>query len=230
VTDPSSFSVPGASPRVTDDSRRLSGSAGARLQARWRPAERIEVVEELTHEQFSVHGGADTPFPWTENDRLFQTSTGVTWLSRASGVGVPLQADLTGLYRPLLERDQLRLDAWLLYRRDASNDTRADATLWRLQAAVGALSSLEASFSAGRYGVRGGLFDSSRASFGGGLRWRPAKQLEAYGTLTYHPLSSIARYPSFILNRGSLFRTYFDLTDASYDGAASLHVGVRLIF
>lgn len=214
--------------RVDDESRRLSDVFGWRVNTRWRPAARIEAFAETTYEHQSVLNGPATPSPSSDNFRQLRVSTGATWLSRSPAAGAPLEADLNGLYRPLLERNQLRLDAVLHLLRDHTNNVPADEKLWRVGAALGVWSFMQANVYAGRFDLGDGLLGKG-TSFRAGVRIRPVTRVEAYATLNYHPLTSIDRYPAFILPRDSFARSYLDFTDTTYEDDASIHIGVRLV-
>jgi hypothetical protein len=214
--------------RVDDESRRLSDVFGWRLNTRWRPAVRVEAFAETTYEHESVLNGPATRSPGSDDFRQLRVSAGATWLSHSPAAGAPLAADLSGLYRPLLERNQLRLDAVLHFLRDCTNSIPTDEKLWRVGATLGVWSFMQANVYAGRFNLGDGLFEKG-TSFGAGMRIRPAKSVEAYATLNYHPLTSIDRYPAFILPRGSFARSYLDFTDTTYDDDASIHIGIRLV-
>jgi hypothetical protein len=214
--------------RVDDRSRHFSGVFGGRASARWRPAARLEAFGDMTYEHQSVRQGAVTGVDGRDNFQQAGFTSGVTWLSRSPDASAPWLANLSGLYRPLLEPRQLRLDAVVRARQEQVNGQQTRGTLWRTRATMGVWSALQASVYAGRFDFGDQLLEHG-TSFGGELRFRPTGKIEAYGALNYHPMTAFGRYPAFLLSRGSIFRAFLDLTDTAYEDDASIHVGVRLL-
>lgn len=225
---------PGSPARTDDRSRRLSAVSGARMSARWRPMARLEAFGETTWERQTVALGPDSTAS-RRNYHQRRLTTGATWLSRSPNGSANLRADLNGLYHPLLEKHQMRLDAVLHLRRSGADQVTADVeyTVWRAQAAVGIWSFLQAGVYAGRVhegpAFRAFPFQDA-TSLGSTVTLRPGRQVEGYASFNYHPMAFIDDYPTFNLSRGSLFQSFDDFTDTQYEDDASLHVGVRFVF
>jgi len=214
--------------RVEDYSRRLSRVFGWRLDERWRVADRLEARVEAILERQSVTQRPQTPSAWTSDYHQGRLSAGATWRSRPRAAGAPLAADLSGLYRPLLEKRQLRLDADLRFLRGDTPTESGRVNSWRVDASLGVLQSVEGSVYVGKIDTGVQPF-ARRSTFGAGLRFRPSRWLDAYATLNYHPSTWMTQYPAFVLPQGSLFRAYQDLLNTTYDDDASFHIGVRLL-
>lgn len=227
VIDLTEVSGPDVFEHTADDSVRFSGVFGWRADARWRLAPQLELFGGPKIERQSVRDAAET----ARGNTFRQTGvdSGITWLARAPQSSVPWQADLSGLYRPLLDRHQLRLDAGVYVRRYDDAGWHAHSTIWRARATVGVFSTFQAGVYAGRF-ANGGDADERGNSLGADLRFRPTRRLEAYGTFDYYPLTSLERYPAFILNRGSFLRSFQDFTNTAYLDSASVHAGLRLVF
>jgi hypothetical protein len=134
---------------------------------------------------------------------------------------------VSGLYGSLLEKRQVRLGADFRFVRSDAIDS-GGFRFWRVDASMGLLSSLEGSVYFGALDSSAQFFER-RSSLGASLRFRPSRWVGAYATLNYHPTAWMTEYPAFVLPQGSFARTYQDLLNTTYDGDASLHVGVRFI-
>jgi hypothetical protein len=228
VTDLTEVARRGVSEHADDSSDRFTGVFGWRADTRWRPVPRIELFGGAKIERQSLHDAAAVAPAPHHGFRQTGIDSGVIWLSRGPQRSAPWQADVSGLHRPLLESRQLRVDAIVHLRTDDESGWHARATIWRVRAAVGVLSSFQAAVYAGRF-VNGGDADAKGNAVGADLRFRPARRLEAFATFDYHPQTWLDRYPAFILDRGSFLRSFRDFTDTSYRDLASVHIGLRLV-
>jgi hypothetical protein len=218
---------------TSDESRRFHHVYGARLNARWRLTQQAETFAEGRWEHQAVSSDRPVPRPWTDNYRTLTTRAGATWLSRGPTKSVPLAADLTGLYHPLVERKQLKLDALVHYKGDRGVVSNSDMWLWQVQATTGIWSWLQATAYGGTLCAKnflsGGKFDRY-VSLGSQLTLRVRAGTEVYASANYHPTTSLDRYPVFILGRGDEFIYYYDCLSGDFAGDANLHLGVRFIF
>jgi hypothetical protein len=211
-----------------DNSDRFTDVFGWRADARWRPAQRLELSGSTRIEQQSVRDAIPNADQRSNVFHQAGVDGGVTWLSRVPRGSAPWQADLAGLNRPLLEAHQFRVDAAVHLRKYDDTGWHAHSAVWRVRAAVGLFSTLQTGLYAGRF-AHGGDANGEGHSLGADLQFRPTRRLEAYGTLDYHPLTGIDRYPGFILDRGSALRSFRDFTETGYRDSASVHVGLRLV-
>lgn len=227
------FQADGA-PGAADSSRRVFDVYGARMAVRWRPTALLQAFGEATVEQQAVAFRPESVSASTDRYRQRRLSTGLSWISRSPRLGTELLADLNGLYRPLLERGQMRLDAVLHLRRSRGVDAEGfEETTWRAQGALGVSSILQVGAYAGRFrqdrafqSIRG----SAGTSVGGAVKLRPARHVEGYASFDYRPTAYIDDYPAFNLPRGSRLLSFYDFTNNTFEDDASLHVGVRLVF
>lgn len=233
VADSFRFQTAGVPPGDPDRSRRLFDLFGARMRVQWRPAERLHAFGEATAEHQGVTFKPGSPSGFIDRYRQRRLTTGLSWLSRSPRLGVDLRADLNGLYRPLLERHQMRLDAVLHRRRSSANAGGFEESTWRVQAGVGVTSFLQVGAYAGRFRYertsRVTLFPGG-TSLGGTVKLRPTRNVEGYASFDYHPTAYIDDYPAFNLQRGSPLLSFYDFTRDAFEDSASLHVGVRLVF
>jgi hypothetical protein len=139
---------------------------------------------------------------------------------------------LTGLYHPLVEQKQVKLDGLVQYRATRGDVFNGELWLWRLQGTTGIFSFLQATAYGGTMFVKnfmsGGAFDKY-TSVGGRLTLR-AKRAEVYAAANLHPAALTATYPAFILGRGDAFTSYHDFLNADPGGDANLHLGLRFLF
>jgi len=217
---------------TTDSSTRYQALFGWRLNGTWRVNQQGELFLEGTSEQQGV--ATDTPSrpgP-VETSRTTTIRFGGTWLSRRSMRSVPLTADVAGLYHPLVEPRQIKVDGLvdrLGYRGDRFVPT---AWLWRVQATTGIWSSLQAT-------VYGGMMFVDRSgpatipdrykSMGAELRLRPLARAEVFSSVHLHPAGVFNTYPVFILGRDDPYHAYHDFLSNDFGGDRAFHIGLRLV-
>lgn len=223
-----------ADPTATDYSRRVFDVFGARAAVRWRPTALLQAFGETTVERQAVTFRPESLGGFAERYRQRRLTAGLSFLSRSPRLGTDLRADLNGLYRPLLERNQLRLDALLHLRRSGSaNAERFEEATWRVQGALGVSSFLQVGAYAGRFRysrASGPTLFPGGTSVGGTARLRLGRRVEGYASFDYYPTTFVDDYPAFNLPRGSRLFSFYDFTRNTFEDDASSHVGVRLLF
>jgi hypothetical protein len=220
---------------------------GGRGSLVWRPNPQIEMNLAFSRnwlktgrEQYELEGEkTGKPEVWYDHI-ITQIDLATTWLSKPKRPGVPLVADLLGLYHPLLEKKQFKLDGRICYRSyreiDDSSDGRwnTDSWLLRIQSVYGLSNSLQVS---AYYGVR--LFKFWFSDFkyekehtlGMELKWRFKKRVEIYAGLNYKPMVYLDIYPPFMLGiqdhlGGS---GYNDFLDINFGEAINIQMGIKVI-
>jgi hypothetical protein len=206
---------------------------GGRLEGRWRPVRQVETFATGAWEHQRV-----TYTPPTSGTLNYGTSTfttGATWLSRPPRGSETLTADLSGLYHPLVEPKQVKVDGFVYLQayRTESGVFDVDTRVYRLQATVGILPWLQARAYAGallsRNYMSDGKFERS-GSYGGELRLRVKNGAELYGTLEQHRAGFVDQYPMFVLASGDDLGPSVDFLHPYFEGTYTAHLGVRFVF
>ena len=146
-----------------------------------------------------------------------------------------LTANVAGLYHPLVEPKQVRIDGFAYYQayRERIAIFDLDVRVYRLRATTGITSWLQASAYGGallsKHYMSDGKFER-HASFGGELKLRVKTGTELYGTLEQHRAGFVGRYPMYILGVGDPLDSYFDFLNPDFEGTYTAHLGVRLVF
>jgi hypothetical protein len=217
---------------TADFSTRYAGVFGWRLNGTWRVNQRVEVFVEGTRERQGI--SPDTAFRSgpIETYRTTTTRFGGTWLSRRPKSTGPLAADLPGLYHPLVETKQIKVDGLVDHFGYRGDILAPGVWLWRLQATTGLSSFLQASaFGGAMYVERSGSakLPDRYSSLGANLTLRLKSCAEMFGTVNLHPAGFFNTYPLFILGRDDPYHAYHDFLSNDFGGDRTLHVGLRLV-
>ncbi len=226
-------SDPAAVPRTYSTAQRFQGVLGVLLDGRWRPAARAEAFATGTWEQQSISISTPQPQP-TANYRTTTCMVGGTVLSRTPRKSYTLAADVRGLYHPLVEPKQVKIDVFAYYFafREPGDYFDLDVRVYRLQATTGLTSWLQASAYGGallsKHYMSDGRFER-HGSFGGELKLRVKNGTELYGTLEQHRAGFVGRYPMFVVATGEDLGS-FDVLHPDFEGKYTAHIGARFVF
>lgn len=206
---------------------------GVRLNARWRAWRQAEAFVEARWDREEIaEGAASSP----ATPRAYPMTTiraGGTWLSRPPRKETALVANLAGLYHPLLEPLQVKIDGLVDHRSSQESLGPPESWHYQLQATVGLSSSLQAK------GYGGLLFSTTwlsphtfegRWTLGAELTLRMKRGTEVHAAADLQPVSFFDDYPPFILGRDDAFRYYRDFLNRDFGGSRSARVGVRFVF
>jgi hypothetical protein len=215
-------------------SQRFQDVFGVRLDGRWRPVSLVEAFGTGTWEHQAVSYSAASASP-ASNYRTSTLTAGGTWLSRQPRRSETLTADVPGLYHPLVEPRQVKIDGFVYYQayREPSAIFALDVRVYRLQVTTGIFSWLQASAYGGallsKHYMSGGKFERS-GSYGGELKLRLKAGAELYGTLEQHRAEFVGRYPMFVLASGDPLYSSFDFLNPDFEGIYTAHLGARFVF
>jgi hypothetical protein len=229
------WSGDGTVPRTNSYAKRFQGVFGVRFDGRWRPVGRVEAFGMGTWQHQAVSRVAPpVPSP-AANCRTSTLTAGGTWLSRQPRRSETLTADVPGLYHPLVEPKQVKIDGFVYYQayREPAAILALDVRVYRLQATTGIFSWLQASAYGGallsKHYMSGGNFERS-GSYGGELKLRLKTGAELYGTLEQHRAGFVGRYPMFVPRIGDPLGSYVDFLNPDFEGTYTAHLGVRFVF
>jgi hypothetical protein len=213
--------------------QRFDKVLGGRLNGRWRPLRFLEAFATGAWEHQTV-----TYTPPTSGTLNFRSSTltaGATWLSRPPRRSEKLTADLSGLYHPILEPKQVRIDGFAYAQAYRTDDGlfNLDTRLYRVQATTGISPWLQASGYAGallsKNYLSHGKFDRS-GSYGGEVRLRVRTGAELYGTVEKNRAGFVDEYPMFVLASADNLGPSVDFLHPRFEGTFTAHLGVRFVF
>jgi hypothetical protein len=233
-TERSLFSGWGSTGEKTEDLvHRYRDVYGLRLNARWRVWRQAEAFVEGRWDREKIADGTASSLGPARAYPMTTIRAGGTWLSRPPRKEQALTADLPGLYHPLLEPLQVKVDGIVDHRH--SHESIGSPEYWhgRLQATMGLSSSLQAR------GYGGVLFSTTwlspntferRWSAGAELTLRLKRGVEVYAAAELQPASFFDDYPPFILGRDDAFTYYDDFLNRDFGGSRNARAGVRVMF
>ncbi len=205
---------------------------GALLDGRWRAANRVEMFATGTweHQAISISTASQPPGKYRTSTFTF----GGTVLTKRPRRTYALAADIPGLYHPLVEPKQVKIDAFAYYYayREPGDLLDLDVRVYRAQATTGITSWLQASAYGGallsKHYMSGGQFER-HGSFGGELNLRVRNGTDFYGSLEQHRAGFVGQYPMFVIATGEDAGS-FDFLNPAFEGAYTAHLGVRFVF
>lgn len=222
--------------RESDTSRLFLNDWGGRCSLIWRPNPQKEVGIHFSRIQFKEDL---TIVRYTHI--IFQADLGTTWISKPRRSAIPLIADVSGIYHPLLDKKQSSLDFRIYYRSyRESSDPGSDWQDWanmdfwhlRMRATYGLSNSLQFS---GYYGVRfsrnwySDFKYEKDHTLGAELKWRLKKRAEIYAAFNYHPWSHLDAYPPFLLDISDSLDQHRDFLSNDFGEALNIKLGIKLI-
>jgi len=237
----------------SETSRLYFANWGGRGNFLWRPSPLMELnlaiinnrvktgYEEKESQAEAATAGKAANLIAANTHIITQIDLAATWLSKPKRPGVPLIADLPGIYHPLLQKKQFKLDGRICYRSyheidDSSNGGywNTDSWLFRMQIAYGISNTLQAS---AYYGVRflkywfsGFKYEKDR-TLGMELKWRLKKRFEIYAGFNYKPMVYLDIYPPFMLGIQDQLggSGYHDFLDSNFGEAINIQLGIKWI-
>jgi hypothetical protein len=195
---------------------------GGRGSLVWRPSPRIELNLALNRNWLKLKTGLE------QKQIIQRIDLAAAWLSKPKLPGIPLAADLAGIYHPLLENKQSSLDLRVCYHSSRKTGRYVmsfeKSWLFRLQAAYGLSNSLQASAYYGIDTSKRSFYDSY-STFGGELTLRQIKRTELFAAVNFKPKTYLDEYPPFMLDYG-----YRDFLSVNFGEDFNIELGCRLIF
>ncbi len=216
---------------------RYQGVYGWRFGGTWRPTQRVEAFVQGSREQQGV--AQDSPGRSGPVERIKTTTVqlGGSWLSGGPTRSAILAPDLAGLYHPLVEPKQIKIDGAVNYFAYRGDRFVPEAWLWRARATTGIWPWLQASVSGGHVSVkRFAVWNRARVSFdryvmlSGDVVLRVFGRAEAYASADLHSPGAFDVYPVFILGRDDPYHKFHDVLSNDFGGDRTFHAGLRLVF
>jgi len=241
----------------TETCRLLFGNWGARGSLAWRPSRPLELSLairrnrlKIGYEETNVPFGPDAVIEGGSNSKVIDVSTHIitqfevraTFLSKTKRLGTTLVADLPGIYQPLLEKRQFKLDGKIDFRsyhcptellQGFYKDSRdTDNWLFRMQGSYGISHSFQ--FTA-YYGISlsrnlfTGFKYENEYSLGGELKWRLKRRAEIYAAFNYRPTEYWDVFPDFILDIDDYLNEHHDFMSTYFGETVNIILGMKLI-